>query len=103
MLMPTCRSNIFTTHLATPPPESRCDLRASDYPFAMAASVSGKMEFDRRASGIGLSVDDQLVDVGAKVSDRRRQSARRYELVQRLNSGFSKAHAIELEGGLLLV
>jgi NAD(P)-dependent dehydrogenase (short-subunit alcohol dehydrogenase family) len=64
----------------------------------MASSVSGKIAFvTGGASGIGAALTTKLVDGGAKVWIADRQIGAAQELVQRLNSGGAKAHAIELD------
>ncbi len=72
--------------------------RASDYPSAMASSVSGKVAFvTGGASGIGAALTTKLVDEGAEVWIADRQIGLAQELAQRLSSGGGKAHAIELD------
>jgi NADP-dependent 3-hydroxy acid dehydrogenase YdfG len=72
--------------------------RVSDYPSAMASSVSGKIAFvTGGASGIGAALTTKLVDGGAEVWIADRQVGPAQELAQRLNSGAGKAHAIELD------
>jgi NAD(P)-dependent dehydrogenase (short-subunit alcohol dehydrogenase family) len=64
----------------------------------MASSVSGKIAFvTGGASGIGAALATKLVDGGAEVWIADRQIGAAQELAQRLNSGGTKAHAIELD------
>lgn len=60
--------------------------------------MSGKIAFvTGGASGIGAALTTKLVDGGAEVWIADRQIGPAQELVQRLNSGGGKAHAIELD------
>jgi NAD(P)-dependent dehydrogenase (short-subunit alcohol dehydrogenase family) len=64
----------------------------------MAANVSGKIAFvTGGASGIGAALTTKLVEGGSEVWIADRQIDAAQELVQRLNSGGAKAHAIELD------
>ncbi|MGO9099187.1 MAG: SDR family NAD(P)-dependent oxidoreductase [Mycobacterium sp.] len=64
----------------------------------MASNVSGKIAFvTGGASGIGAALTTKLVEGGAEVWIADRQIDAAQELVQRLNSGGAKAHAIELD------
>jgi NAD(P)-dependent dehydrogenase (short-subunit alcohol dehydrogenase family) len=64
----------------------------------MASSVSGKIAFvTGGASGIGAALTTKLVDGGGEVWIADRQIGAAQELAQRLNSGGTKAHAIELD------
>jgi NAD(P)-dependent dehydrogenase (short-subunit alcohol dehydrogenase family) len=64
----------------------------------MASNVSGKIAFvTGGASGIGAALATKLADEGAEVWIADRQIDAAQELVQRLNSGGAKAHAIELD------
>ena len=64
----------------------------------MASSVSGKIAFvTGGASGIGAALATKLVDGGAAVWIADRQIGEAQELAQRLNSGGTKAHAVELD------
>ena len=64
----------------------------------MASNVSGKIAFvTGGASGIGAALATKLADEGAEVWIADRQIDAAQELVQRLNSGGPKAHAIELD------
>ncbi|MGO9282411.1 MAG: SDR family NAD(P)-dependent oxidoreductase [Mycobacterium sp.] len=64
----------------------------------MASNVSGKIAFvTGGASGIGAALTTKLVEGGSEVWIADRQIDAAQELVQRLNSGGAKAHAIELD------
>jgi len=64
----------------------------------MASSMPGKVAFvTGGASGIGAALTTKLVDEGGEVWIADRQLCSAQELVQRLNSGGGKAHAIELD------
>jgi NADP-dependent 3-hydroxy acid dehydrogenase YdfG len=64
----------------------------------MASSVSGKIAFvTGGASGIGAALTTKFVDEGAEVWIADRQIDPAQELVQRLNSAGTKAHAVELD------
>jgi NAD(P)-dependent dehydrogenase (short-subunit alcohol dehydrogenase family) len=84
---------------------ARWDISAkleSDYPAAMAATVSGKIAFvTGGASGIGAALTTKMLDGGAEVWIADRQIGPAQELAQHLNSGLTsgggKAHAIELD------
>jgi NADP-dependent 3-hydroxy acid dehydrogenase YdfG len=91
--------NISLQIPATPPhPNLLLPAKASDYPSAMASSLSGKIAFvTGGASGIGAALTTKLIDGGAEVWIADRQIGRAQELAQRLNSRGGKAHAIELD------
>ena len=60
--------------------------------------MSGKIAFvTGGASGIGAALATKLVDGGAAVWIADRQIGEAQELAQRLNSGGTKAHAVELD------
>jgi NADP-dependent 3-hydroxy acid dehydrogenase YdfG len=64
----------------------------------MALSVSGKIAFvTGGASGIGAALTTKLAAGGAEVWVADRQIGPAQELAQRLNSGETEAHAIELD------
>ncbi|OBI43344.1 SDR family NAD(P)-dependent oxidoreductase [Mycobacterium colombiense] len=64
----------------------------------MTSSLSGKVAFiTGGASGIGAALATTLVEGGAEVWLADRQLAAAQELAQRLSSGGTKAHAIELD------
>ncbi|BBX05075.1 short-chain dehydrogenase [Mycolicibacterium moriokaense] len=64
----------------------------------MASGVAGKVAFvTGGASGIGAALSTELVHGGAQVWIADRQIGRAQELAQRLNSGGTKAHAVELD------
>jgi NADP-dependent 3-hydroxy acid dehydrogenase YdfG len=64
----------------------------------MASNVGGKIAFvTGGASGIGAALATKLADGGAEVWIADRQLGAAQQLVQRLNSGGAKAHAVELD------
>jgi NADP-dependent 3-hydroxy acid dehydrogenase YdfG len=64
----------------------------------MASNVWGKIAFvTGGASGIGAALATKLADGGAEVWIADRQLGAAQQLVQRLNSGGAKAHAVELD------
>ena len=64
----------------------------------MVPNVSGKVAFvTGGASGIGAALATKLLNEGAEVWIADRQIGPAQELVQRINSGSAKAHAIELD------